>query len=167
MSRARDTGEAVLSGKVTLVQEGTGPVQPGFLLYVPLYRRGMARDTPEQRRQALARMHEALARIAARVPRACRFQPLPPFAQRTAQGTFQPRPQADEPRAREREPAHQPRLVHHEVIGVEADAEIEPISQAHQESQLNQRETEHHHLAALQRTRIHRSQSTNHLEAKE
>ena len=53
MSRARDTGEAVLSGKVTLVQEGTGPVQPGFLLYVPLYRRGMARDTPEQRRQAL------------------------------------------------------------------------------------------------------------------
>lgn len=36
--KARDTGTAVMSGKVTLVQEfETGYQQPGFLLYVPYY----------------------------------------------------------------------------------------------------------------------------------
>jgi len=37
MSRARDTGETALSGKVTLVQETTTDVQAGFLIYVPVY----------------------------------------------------------------------------------------------------------------------------------
>lgn len=53
MSRARDTGDVALSGKVTLVQEGKEAVQPGFLLYYPLYARGMAIDTVEARRRAL------------------------------------------------------------------------------------------------------------------
>jgi signal transduction histidine kinase/CHASE1-domain containing sensor protein/ActR/RegA family two-component response regulator len=38
MVRARDTGRAALSGKVTLVQETKDAVQAGFLLYVPVYR---------------------------------------------------------------------------------------------------------------------------------
>ncbi len=53
MQRARDTGQAALSGKVILVQEGKGPVQPGFLLYYPLYAQGQALGTPEARRNAL------------------------------------------------------------------------------------------------------------------
>jgi len=38
MVRARDTGRAAMSGKVTLVQETEAKVQAGFLLYVPVYR---------------------------------------------------------------------------------------------------------------------------------
>ena len=38
MARARDTGRAALSGKVTLVQETDKDVQAGVLLYVPVYR---------------------------------------------------------------------------------------------------------------------------------
>lgn len=53
MSRARDAGDVALSGKVTLVQEDKQAVQPGFLLYYPLYARGMATDTVEARRRAL------------------------------------------------------------------------------------------------------------------
>tara|TARA_R110000787_G_scaffold221535_2_gene330270 strand:- start:7092 stop:9701 length:2610 start_codon:yes stop_codon:yes gene_type:complete len=37
MEQARDTGEAVISGKVTLVQETNDNVQAGFLMYLPLY----------------------------------------------------------------------------------------------------------------------------------
>jgi diguanylate cyclase (GGDEF)-like protein/PAS domain S-box-containing protein len=37
MERARDTGEPALSGKVTLVQETGAEVQPGFLIYFPVY----------------------------------------------------------------------------------------------------------------------------------
>lgn len=38
MERARDTGAASISGKVTLVQETGEAVQPGFLMYLPVYR---------------------------------------------------------------------------------------------------------------------------------
>ena len=38
MTRARDTGRATASGPVTLVQETDTHPQPGFLIYVPLYR---------------------------------------------------------------------------------------------------------------------------------
>ncbi|WP_338764056.1 CHASE domain-containing protein [Massilia sp. METH4] len=38
MERARDTGTAALTGQVRLVQEGSGAGQPGFLMYLPLYR---------------------------------------------------------------------------------------------------------------------------------
>lgn len=37
MIKARDSGEPALSGKVTLVQEVGEDIQPGFLLYVPVY----------------------------------------------------------------------------------------------------------------------------------
>lgn len=40
MLRARDTGQAAISGIVTLVQENGLDVQKGFLLYLPVYRRG-------------------------------------------------------------------------------------------------------------------------------
>ena len=53
MGRARDTGLPALSGKVTLEQETGTDVQPGFLLYVPVYRNGVPRATVEARRAAL------------------------------------------------------------------------------------------------------------------
>jgi PAS domain S-box-containing protein len=53
MSRARDEGAAALSGKVTLVQEWDSTPQPGFLLYVPVYERGLATITVAERRAAL------------------------------------------------------------------------------------------------------------------
>ncbi|MBI2382697.1 MAG: CHASE domain-containing protein [Gammaproteobacteria bacterium] len=53
MERARDTGEPALSGKVTLVQETDTDVQPGFLVFLPVYRPGPA-ATVEQRRGRLA-----------------------------------------------------------------------------------------------------------------
>jgi signal transduction histidine kinase/CHASE1-domain containing sensor protein len=40
MARARDEGVAALTGRVTLVQETKTGVQPGFLLYFPLYKAG-------------------------------------------------------------------------------------------------------------------------------
>jgi len=40
MARARDTGAPAASGKVTLLQEIEEDKQPGFLIYVPVYRRG-------------------------------------------------------------------------------------------------------------------------------
>ena len=53
MERARDTGEAAVSGKVKLVQETDQDVQHGFLMYLPVYRNGQATQTPQQRRIAL------------------------------------------------------------------------------------------------------------------
>ncbi|MDD5277633.1 MAG: EAL domain-containing protein [Methylovulum sp.] len=53
MDQARDTGEAALSGKVELVQETGTEIQAGILMYVPVYRNGMPKDTASQRRSAL------------------------------------------------------------------------------------------------------------------
>ncbi len=53
MDRARDTGEPAMSGLVTLVQETDVNVQPGFLVYVPVYRNDMPTETVEQRRAAI------------------------------------------------------------------------------------------------------------------
>ena len=53
MERARDMDAAALSGKVFLVQETDREVQAGTLMYVPVYRKGMPRETVEQRRAAL------------------------------------------------------------------------------------------------------------------
>ncbi|MFC5480090.1 CHASE domain-containing protein [Massilia suwonensis] len=52
MEAARDNGAAALSGKVVLVQEGRD-AQPGFLMYVPVYRRGAPTGSVQQRRAAL------------------------------------------------------------------------------------------------------------------
>jgi len=53
MERARDTGRPALSGKVTLVQETSADVQPGFLMYLPVYRNGVPHDTVTERRKSL------------------------------------------------------------------------------------------------------------------
>lgn len=53
MARARDSGGTAVSGKVILKQEITKDVQNGFLMYLPLYRKGAATDTAERRRAAI------------------------------------------------------------------------------------------------------------------
>jgi PAS domain S-box-containing protein len=53
MERAWRTGEPALSGKVRLKQEIDADPQPGFLLYVPVYRGGTVPATEAQRRQEL------------------------------------------------------------------------------------------------------------------
>jgi PAS domain S-box-containing protein len=54
MEAARDSGEPVASGKVTLVQEIDPQKQAGFLIYTPLYFPGTPADaTVEQRRASL------------------------------------------------------------------------------------------------------------------
>lgn len=53
MERSRDMDAAVLSGKVTLVQETDQDVQAGTLMYVPVYGKGMPTATVAQRRAAL------------------------------------------------------------------------------------------------------------------
>lgn len=53
MEQARDTAQTSVSGKVKLVQETKHDVQAGFVMYVPLYRRGAAVDTVAARREAL------------------------------------------------------------------------------------------------------------------
>jgi signal transduction histidine kinase len=53
MSRARDAGEAAISGGVTLVQEDGKDPQKGFLMYLPVYRNGAAPATGDERREAL------------------------------------------------------------------------------------------------------------------
>jgi len=53
MERARDTGTAAASGKVTLVQEIDNYKQAGFLIYFPIYRNGSKLETVAQRQTAL------------------------------------------------------------------------------------------------------------------
>ena len=53
MEAARDYDLAILSGKVILVQETDENVQPGTLMYVPVYRNGMPINTIEERRAAI------------------------------------------------------------------------------------------------------------------
>lgn len=53
MDRARDSGQPATSGRVTLVQETDEDVQYGFLMYYPLYSKGMPVDYVEERRSAI------------------------------------------------------------------------------------------------------------------
>ncbi|GJD56520.1 Aerobic respiration control sensor protein ArcB [Methylobacterium dankookense] len=53
MARARDTGEAALSGRVELVQEIDRDKQPGFLVYLPVYAGGAVPETEAARRAGL------------------------------------------------------------------------------------------------------------------
>lgn len=53
MQRARDSGDAALSGRVTLVQEIDTEVQAGCLLYLPVYKKGMPLQSVEDRRAAI------------------------------------------------------------------------------------------------------------------
>jgi PAS domain S-box-containing protein len=54
MEQARDTGRPAASGRVVLVQETDEDRQPGFLIYVPVYRTPALPTTPAERRAALA-----------------------------------------------------------------------------------------------------------------
>jgi len=54
MERARDEARPTLSGKVTLLQETNENVQPGVLMYVPVYRNGVTPQTPAERREKIA-----------------------------------------------------------------------------------------------------------------
>jgi diguanylate cyclase (GGDEF)-like protein/PAS domain S-box-containing protein len=49
MMKAMQSGEAILSGKITLVQEFDTDIQAGFLMYLPVYKKGSKLDTPAQR----------------------------------------------------------------------------------------------------------------------
>ena len=51
MDRALITGQASMTSKVTLVQETEVDIQPGFLLYMPVYRNPKSVDTKEKRKK--------------------------------------------------------------------------------------------------------------------
>lgn len=53
MEMARDSNMAVLSGKLTLMQETDKDLQTGTLMYMPVYRNGMPVSTVAQRRAAI------------------------------------------------------------------------------------------------------------------
>jgi len=53
MTKAMQTGEATLSGKITLVQESNTDIQAGFLMYLPVYKKGFKLDTPQNRALAI------------------------------------------------------------------------------------------------------------------
>jgi diguanylate cyclase (GGDEF)-like protein len=66
-ARARDLGQAALSGKVMLPQEGVAGNQAGFLLFSPIYRPDAPRNTLAERRASLMgwaysvlRMHDLM-----------------------------------------------------------------------------------------------------------
>ncbi|HEX7719024.1 MAG TPA: CHASE domain-containing protein, partial [Woeseiaceae bacterium] len=53
MERARDTGLASLTGRVSLVQETNEAVQAGFLIFLPVYRTSTPSDVAERRGQLI------------------------------------------------------------------------------------------------------------------
>ncbi len=53
MNRARDTGQPAMTRKVRLVQETNKNVQPGVLMYMPVYERHLPTTTLLERRRAL------------------------------------------------------------------------------------------------------------------
>ncbi len=53
METARDTGRPAVTGKVVLVQETEIETQPGFVLYVPVYKPQFPITTAQERREAL------------------------------------------------------------------------------------------------------------------
>lgn len=70
MQRAIESGAASISGKVSLMQEIDEDVQPGILMYLPLYEKGANINTLEERRKALIgfvyspfRMNDLMSKI--------------------------------------------------------------------------------------------------------
>ena len=53
LDRARDSGDAASSGKVTLIQENEVELQPGFLIYLPIYKDGKLPATVAERNRNL------------------------------------------------------------------------------------------------------------------
>ncbi len=81
MERARDTGLPAMSGRVRLDQRSQLDSQAGFLLYVPVYRNGVPRETIEERRAALRgfsygafRMNDLMNGVLGRTAREIRFE---------------------------------------------------------------------------------------------
>ncbi len=67
MDAARDKGSAAITGKTVLSQEQKAGAQPGFVMYMPVYRHDAMIATTEQRRSALQgyvfstfRMHDLI-----------------------------------------------------------------------------------------------------------
>jgi len=80
MARARDSGDAALSGRIVLVQETEKDRQAGVLLYLPVYRSGPHADTVAARREALRgfvyspiRMKDFVLGAVGRIPAALAF----------------------------------------------------------------------------------------------
>lgn len=76
MERARDSGRPALTAKLVLVQEYGSDVQPGFLIYLPIYQRAAEPATIDERRATLRgfvyspfRAHDTMERIFAGGPR--------------------------------------------------------------------------------------------------
>ncbi len=70
LTRARDTAQAALTGRVTLVQETDKQVQPGVLMFYPVYRENLPTTTVAERQAALHgfvysafRMHDLMEGI--------------------------------------------------------------------------------------------------------
>jgi len=70
MERSRDSGLAVVTGKVHLATDSGVPSQPGFVMYLPIFEAGQPQDTVEQRREhvlgwvyAAFRMRDVLASL--------------------------------------------------------------------------------------------------------
>ena len=53
MEMSRDANRVMLSGKVVLVQESKENIQPGTIMYIPVYRNNKPLNTVEQRRAAI------------------------------------------------------------------------------------------------------------------
>jgi diguanylate cyclase len=53
MAQARDSGKPAVSAKVFLVQDAGSEAQPGFLMFLPVYRNGAPHDTVDHRRMSL------------------------------------------------------------------------------------------------------------------
>jgi CHASE1-domain containing sensor protein len=75
MDRARDSGEPVISGKITLVQETDRDVQSGVLMFVPVYRNDLDSTTVARRQRALSgyvygsfRMNDLMGGILGKLP---------------------------------------------------------------------------------------------------
>ena len=70
MERSRDSGLAVVSGKVQLASDSGAPPLPGFVMYLPIYEQGQPQDTVDDRRAHLLgwvyaafRMRDVLASL--------------------------------------------------------------------------------------------------------
>jgi len=70
LQRSRDSGSAIVSGKVQLAVDTRGDEEPGFVMYLPVYRRGLPQETAAQRRDSLVgwvyasfRMREVIASL--------------------------------------------------------------------------------------------------------
>ncbi|MBC9249752.1 hybrid sensor histidine kinase/response regulator [Pseudomonas alcaligenes] len=64
ISRARDSGEAVLTGPLHLRQETEQDVQTGLLLYLPVYRQDIPQTSLDERRTAVLGMVAGTFRVA-------------------------------------------------------------------------------------------------------